>query len=72
MLFRLKQVPGWFQLLMNDVLHLLIVKIVIVYLDDIIIYTKESLKQHIKDIEKVFNLIQQATLQIKIKKMCFF
>jgi len=70
--FGLKQVPGWFQLLMNDVLRPLIGKIVVVYLDDIVVYTKGSLEQHIKDVEEVLKLIQKATLQIKIKKCVFF
>ena len=57
---------------MNDVLRSLIGKIVVVYLDDIVVYTKESLEQHIKDVEEVLKLIQKATLQIKIKKCVFF
>ena len=43
-----------------------------VYLDDIVVYTKGSLKQHIRDVEEVLKLIEQATLQIKIKKYVFF
>src|SRR5688572_27555367 len=35
--FGLKQAPGWFQLLMNDILRPVIRKTVVVYLDDIII-----------------------------------
>src|ERR1044072_489022 len=70
--FGLKQAPGWFQLLINDILRPVIVKIAVVYLDDIIIFSKGMLQDHIQDIEKVFNLIQQATLQIKIKKCKFF
>src|ERR1043165_296065 len=70
--FGLKQVPGWFQLLMNDVLRPLLGKIVVVYLDDIVVYTKGSLEQYIRDVEEVLKLIQKATLQIKIKKCVFF
>src|ERR1043165_2910963 len=70
--FGLKQALGWFQLLMNDVLRPLLGKIVVVYLDDIVVYTKGSLEQHIKDVEEVLKLIQKATLQIKIKKCVFF
>ena len=43
-----------------------------VYLDDIVVYTKGSLEQHIKDVEEVLKLIQKAILQIKIKKCVFF
>ena len=57
---------------MNDVLRPLLGKIVVVYLDNIVIYTKGSLEQHVKDVEEVLKLIQKATLQIKIKKCVFF
>ena len=57
---------------MNDVLRPLLGKIVVVYLDDIVVYTKGSLEQHIKDVEEVLKLIQKAILQIKIKKCVFF
>src|ERR1044072_1601369 len=57
---------------MNDVLRSVIAKIAVVYLDDIIIFSKGTLQDHIWDVEKVFNLIKQATLQIKIKKCKFF
>src|ERR1043166_31490 len=56
---------------MNDVLRLVIAKIAIVYLDDIIIFFKGTLQDHIRNVKKVFNLIRQATLQIKIKKYKF-
>ena len=56
--FGLKQAPGWFQLLMNDVLRPVIAKIAVVYLDDIIIYSKGTLQDHIQDVKKVFALIQ--------------
>jgi len=72
MLFGLKQALGWFQLLMNDVLRPLIGKIVVVYLNNIVIYTKGSLEQHVKNVEEVLKLIEQVTLQIKIKKYVLF
>ena len=56
--FGLKQAPGWFQLLMNDVLRPVIAKIAVVYLDDIIIFSKGTLQDHIRDVKKVFALIQ--------------
>jgi hypothetical protein len=70
--FGLKQASGWFQLLINDVLRPFIRKIVVVYLDDIVVYIKGNLEQHVKDVEEVLKLIQKATLQIKIKKCVFF
>ena len=43
-----------------------------VYLNNIIIYSKGSLEKHIRHVEKVFELLNQAILQIKIKKYKFF
>ena len=60
--FGLKQAPGWFQLLMNDVLRPVIAKTAIVYLDDIIIFIRGSLQQHIRDVEEVFRLLDKAVL----------
>src|ERR1043165_4406370 len=72
MLFGLKQASGWFQLLMNDILRPVIAKTAVVYLDDIIIYSKGTLEEYIKHVEEVFELLDQAILQIKIKKCKFF
>src|SRR5262245_55162517 len=69
--FGLKQAPGWFQLLMNHVLQPVLSKICVVYLDDIIIFSK-TFEQHKKDVETVFKLLKGAILQLKIKKCKFF
>jgi len=47
--FGLKQAPGWFQLLMNEVLRPVIGRICVVYLDDVIIYSK-TLDEHVKNV----------------------
>ena len=57
---------------MNDVLRSVIVKTAVVYLNDIIIYSKGSLEEHIRHVKEVFQLLDQAILQIKIKKYKFF
>src|ERR1044071_5907173 len=57
---------------MNDVLQSVIAKTAMVYLDNIIIFSKRSLEKHIRDIKEVFKLLDQAILQIKIKKCKFF
>ena len=69
--FGLKQAPGWFQLLMNHVLHEVLRDICVVYLDDIIIYSKMR-EQHEKDVRRVLQLLNKAVLQLKIKKCKFF
>src|ERR1044072_3768740 len=69
--FSLKQASGWFQLLMNEVLKLVLGKCTSVYLDDIIIFSPDN-KQHAHDLQQVIELISKACLQIKIRKCKFF
>src|ERR1043165_2315950 len=56
---------------MNEVLRLILDKCTVVYLDDIIIFFKES-EQHAKDVIAVLELIRKAYLQIKLRKYKFF
>src|ERR1043165_5253706 len=69
--FELKQAPGWFQLLMNEVLRPVLGKCAVVYLDDVIIFSRNP-KQHVKDVIQVLELIRQAHLQVKLRKCEFF
>src|ERR1044071_403384 len=69
--FGLKQASGWFQLLMNEVLKLVLGKCAVIYLDDIIIFSSDR-KQHARDLQRVIELISKACLQIKLKKCKFF
>src|ERR1044071_4125428 len=69
--FGLKQASGWFQLLMNEVFRPVIGKCAVVYLDDIIIFSR-NIEQHLKDVIQVLELIQKANLQIKLQKCKFF
>src|ERR1043165_5274482 len=69
--FGLKQAPGWFQLLMNEVLRPVIGKCAVVYLDDIIIFSRDA-KQYLKDVIEVLELIRKVNLQIKLRKCKFF
>ncbi|GJP81572.1 hypothetical protein CLOP_g11720 [Closterium sp. NIES-67] len=56
--FGLTNTPSTFQLTMNKVFRPLLDKCVIVYLDDILIYSTTR-EQHLKDLEAVFSLVQQ-------------
>ena len=67
--FGLAQAPAYFQLLMNKVLHGL--EFAMMYLDDIIIFSKNEL-QHLEHLETVFSCLREAGLKMKWSKCDFF
>ena len=68
--FGLKNAPGTFQRLMDKVLKDYIGEFVEVYVDDIMIYSK-NLEDHIMHIEKVLQKLKEYNLVIKLKKCRF-
>lgn len=62
--------PGVFQALMNDKFRELLDICVIIYLDDIVIYS-ENLKDHIEDLKKVFKIFEQERFMVKRSKCTF-
>ncbi len=68
--FELKGAPATFQRFMQKVLGKYIWDFILVYLDDIIIYSK-SLREHIDYIRLVFQALQEAGLKIKMEKYAF-
>ena len=68
--FGLKNAPPTFQRLMNKVLEGYINKFVVVYIDDIMIYSK-TFEEHIEHIKKVFQRLIEANLMVKFKKCKF-
>ncbi|GJP56485.1 hypothetical protein CLOM_g15552 [Closterium sp. NIES-68] len=68
--FGLMNAPSTFQLTMNGVFRDLLDKCVIIYLDDILIYSKTR-EQHLKDLEAVFQRLQQNRLITKGSKCEF-
>src|SRR5688572_12705807 len=69
--FGLNNSPATFQTLMNEVLRPFLRKFVVVYLDDIIIFSK-SIKEHIKHLNMVFKRLREVKLKIKPSKCEFF
>ena len=68
--FELKEALVIFQHLMQKVLEKYMWNFVLVYLDNIIIYSK-SLQKYVDHIQLVFQALQKAGLKIKIKKCAF-
>ncbi|GJP52823.1 hypothetical protein CLOM_g11911 [Closterium sp. NIES-68] len=62
--FGLTNAPSTFQLTMNEVFRPLLDKCVIVYLDDILVFSTTR-EQHLKDLEAVSSLLQQHRLITK-------
>jgi hypothetical protein len=69
--FGLTNAPATFQALINDTLREYLDDFVVAYLDDILIYTRTNLQDHIKQVKKVMHKLQEKGLQIKLSKCEF-
>ena len=69
--FGLTNAPSTFQRLMNNILKPVLYESALVYLDNIIIFSK-TIEEHIKHIETVFKLLARNGLKLKEKKCEFF
>eukprot|EP00253_Pinus_taeda_P032532 PITA_32532 len=68
--FGLSNAPNTFMRLMNEMLKEYIGKFVIVYLDDILIFSKTR-EEHLRPVRKVLEKLQQNKLLINLKKCTF-
>jgi transposase InsO family protein len=67
----LKIAPAVFQRTMNMVFNELLRKFLLVYMDDVVVYSK-SIKDHFEHLNKVFTRMRDAGLRFKIEKCQFF
>ena len=68
--FGLKNAPATFQRLMNHVLREYLYELAVVYIDDILIYSK-TFEEHMEYVEKIFRKLKEEGLMIKLKKCKF-
>lgn len=68
--FGLTNAPATFQALMNEVFRPYLRKFVLVFFDDILVYSK-NLEDHLLHLEHVFSLMKQNALYAKLSKCSF-
>ncbi|GBG79224.1 hypothetical protein CBR_g29276 [Chara braunii] len=68
--FGLTNAPTTFQSLMDKILREQIGRFVVLYLDDILIFSK-SIEEHIKHLEEVFTILKKTQLHLNLEKYEF-
>ncbi|GJP66287.1 hypothetical protein CLOP_g23177 [Closterium sp. NIES-67] len=68
--FGLTNAPATFQAEMNHILRPLMDECVVVYLDDILIYSRD-MKQHVEHLRRVFEILRRERFYVKLSKSEF-
>ncbi|CAI7882768.1 unnamed protein product [Closterium sp. NIES-53] len=68
--FGLTNAPATFQAEMNHILRPLLDECMVVYLDDILIYSRD-MKQHIEHLRRVFEILRREKFYVKLSKSEF-
>lgn len=68
--FRLTNAPASFKRFIEKVLHKVLHHFVVVYLDDILIFS-ENRNKHVEHIKEVLQELQKANIRLKLKKCKF-
>ncbi|CAL9031829.1 unnamed protein product [Prunus brigantina] len=68
--FGLSNAPSTFQALMNDIFRPYLRKFVLVFFDDILVYSR-TLNEHVHHLTTVFEVLRVAQLQVKASKCTF-
>ena len=69
--FGLTSAPGYFCRIINETLHEILGSNVVVYMDDILVFSKDE-ETHLKRIEEVLKRLAEVNLKIKVTKCQFF
>lgn len=69
--FGLANAPGTFQRMMDADLRGLVWQSCLVYLDDVIVFTKGDVAQHVVELAAVLERLSRAGLSLKAKKCTF-